>query len=142
MLHFTLKRAILAALDPLKWEKKCFLDINLKQFWIFWYQLLTVKFLHRLARLFKVKVPFFGCYRQKNIKKLTFFAVAAKLLSFFNFWLQIWIPEKILWPLESSPLISSCYGLKKLKKSLKIRFWGFGPDCIWSLNTLSLLEGS
>lgn len=73
MLHFALKRALLAALDPPKWEKKSFLDINLKQFWIFWYQLLTVNFLHRMVRLFKVKAPFFGCDMQKNMKKLFFF---------------------------------------------------------------------
>ena len=131
MLHFALKRALLAALDPPKWEKKSFLDINLKQFWIFRYQLLTVNFLHRMVRLFKVKAPFFGCYMQ-----------TAKLLNFFNFFLQIWIPEKILWPPEFFMLISSWYVLKKVKKSLKIRFGGFRADCIWSLDTLSLLEGS
>ena len=83
-----------------------------------------------MVRLFKVKAPFFGCDMQKNMKKLGFFPVTAKLLNFFNFFLQIWIPEKILWPPEFFMLISSCYVLKKVKKPLKIRFRDFGPDCI------------
>ena len=136
MLHFTLKRALLAALDPLKWGKKFFSGINLKQFCIFWYQLLTVNFLHRMVCLFKVKAPFFGCYRQKKLKNCFFFAVTAKLLNFFVFF-----PSN-LWPPVNSPLISSCYVLKKFKKPLKIRFRAFGPDFIRSLDSLSLLEGS